>query len=320
MATHGLICPDWPYHVVVEWAFFIAVKTDNQFDMATFSTGTGQPGVTPPRDTSLFLLGKRSSSGCLCLSCARTFSSNALWWEEGGGLLLCCLFTARSVLLLAFLSAYCCFSTRYSENIRTKSTWFDFGWGKQTASHLTPPSASWSLSLCSHLQFFLQTCSEITAISAFLAPFQLAVTLLLLSCLICFSLWFSSLNKLQLECPVWWTVNWYIAARTSKRKEEFNYSDPCPYPTVVSDEMAVDLIGNKAALPLVSHSFFIACNKWGFLSCVRSSLVQTFPLCWCNGWGGFTAVGQGAPWWSWWRKIPPLSGEIRRNSAIRDRK
>lgn len=311
MAICSLICPDWPYHVVVEWT--ISLLWPHSL------LGRVSLGLHLLLMHLLFVLGKRSSSACLCHFCARTFPSNALWPEEGGGLLLCYLFSTRSVLLLAFFSAYCCFSTRYSENIHTKSTWFDFWLGKTNCFPFT------SVSFLE--PFFLLTFAVPLAdmqwgnrISAFLIPFQLATILLLLSCLICFSLWFSSLNKLQLECPVWWTVNWYIAARTSKRKEEFNYSDPCPYPTVVSDEMAVNLIGNKAVLPLVSHSFFIACNKWGFADCVRSSRVQSFPLCWCNGWGGFLAVGQGAPWWSWWRKIPPLSGEIRRNSAIWDRK
>lgn len=145
----------------------------NRFDTAMFIAGIGQPGVTPPRDTSLFLLGKRSSSGCLCHFCARMFPSNVLWREEGGGVLLYYLFFTHSVLLLAFLFAYCCFSTRYSQNIHTKSTWFDFGWRKQTASHLTLLSVSWSLFFCSRLQFLLQTCNEVITSLLFSSLFSL---------------------------------------------------------------------------------------------------------------------------------------------------
>lgn len=36
-----------PTYVIVEGVFFIVIKNDNQFDVATFSLGTGQPWATP---------------------------------------------------------------------------------------------------------------------------------------------------------------------------------------------------------------------------------------------------------------------------------
>lgn len=39
---------------------------------------------------------------------------------------------------------------------------------------------------------------------------------------------------------------------------------------MVSDKTAIDLIGNKALLPLTSHCFFIIINNWAFAIYMRS--------------------------------------------------
>lgn len=146
---------------------------------------------------------ERSDSSCFCFTCAGVFPSSGIYNVGRGRRSPYMLFTGQP-LLLDFLSAHCC-SLRFWENLHTKSAWSDFIWGKQTASHLTAPSALWSLSFCS--SSVLTDMSTDNHIPAFLSSFQPTMNLLLLSCLICFFLWFSSLNKFQPECPVRWTVN-----------------------------------------------------------------------------------------------------------------
>lgn len=131
---------------------------------------------------------ERGDSGCLCFPCTNIFLSSMVWechiWEEVSLHAVCLLWTAFYCLLSSF--AHCYSPTRYWEKLHAKSTWFDFIWEKQTASHLTAPSVSWSLSCCSSLWFFLQTYREI--ITSLFSSFQPTTNLLLLSYLVCFFL------------------------------------------------------------------------------------------------------------------------------------
>lgn len=182
----------------------------------------------------------------------------------------------------------------------------DFTGGKQTASHLTARSRLCKVFCFAPVQFFLQMWRD-NHIPPLFSSFQPTMNLLLLSCLICFFLWFSSLNKFQPEYPVRWTVNEYVVAQTSKRKKVFNCNDSCSYITMVSDKMAIDLTGDKALFPLILWCFLIIINNFLSPVCVASS---------CASWaksslfvgvmvrGDFGAVGQQPPWWSWYREVP----------------
>lgn len=157
MAIRSLICPDWPYHVVVEWTISLLWPHSLLGRISLVHL--------------LFVLGKRSSSGCLCHFCARMFPSNALWPEEEVS--FCAIFSLHAVfyclpsslLIAAFLQ-----DTLKIFVLNPPDLIFD--WGKQTASHL-PLSVSWSPSFCSRLQFLLQTCSEAVASLLFSSLFSL---------------------------------------------------------------------------------------------------------------------------------------------------
>lgn len=146
----------------------------------------------------------------------------------------------------------------------------DFIGIKQSASHLTARSRLCKVFCFAQVQFFLQTWRD-NHTPALFSSFQPTMNLLLLSCLICFCLWVSSLNKFQPEYPVRRTVNEYIVAQTSKRKKVFNCNDSSSYVTMVSDKMAIDLIGNKALLPLILCCFLIIINNVLSPICVASS-------------------------------------------------
>lgn len=147
----------------------------------------------------LYMWEERSDSNCLCFS--GIFPSNGMWSVGWGRSSPCCsldTFYCLTSLLIAAL-----WDPGKTSMLNHLILILSGG------NKLLPILGLHQLckAFCfAQVQFFLQMWRD-NHIPAFLSSFQPTMNLLLLSCLVCFFLWFSSLNKFLPECPVRGTVN-----------------------------------------------------------------------------------------------------------------